>query len=273
MRRYTARTFGLEMVMLAATLVVAFPLYILVNLSLRSRDSTQSILAPTADPTLANYQTAWEDAGLGRALLNSTFVTVLSVAIVVVFGSLAAYALARATRTWSKATFVLVMVGLLLPFQLGMLPLYATVRDMGLLGSLWSLVLFYAGLQMPFGIFLYTGFIRALPGDYEEAAMLDGCGPLRSFLQVVFPLLRAITGTVIILNAVFIWNDFLTPLLYLSGTETATMPLAVSTFVAQYSSNFNVVFAGLLIGMVPVLVVYFAMQRHIIKGFSGGLKA
>jgi raffinose/stachyose/melibiose transport system permease protein len=273
MRRYTGRTFALELVMLVATLVIAFPLYVLVNLSFRSRTSTQSILAPTADPSLENYRTAWEDAGLGRALLNSTFVTVVSVVIIVAVSALAAYTLARVTRTWSKVVFVVVMIGLLLPFQLAMLPLYATIRDLGLIGSLWSLVLYYSGLQVPFATFLYTGFLRAMPTDYEEAALLDGCSPLRAFRQVVFPLLRPITGTVIILNAVFVWNDFLTPLLYLSGSGTATMPLAVSTFVAQYSSNFNVVFAGLLIGMVPVLVVYFAMQRHIIKGFSGGLKA
>lgn len=273
MRRYTARTFALEMVMLAVTLVIAFPLYILINLSFRDRASSQSILAPTSNPSLDNYRTAWQDAGLGRALLNSTLVTTVSVLVIVTVSALAAYVLARVTRTWSKVVFAVVMVGLLLPFQLALLPLYATIRDLGLIGSVWSLVLFYSGLQVPFATFLYVGFLRALPMDYEEAAMLDGCTPLRAFGQVVFPLLRPITGTVVILNAVFVWNDFFTPLLYLSGSGTATVPLAVSTFVAQYSSNFNVVFAGLLMGMAPVLVAYFAMQRHIIKGFSGGLKA
>jgi raffinose/stachyose/melibiose transport system permease protein len=147
------------------------------------------------------------------------------------------------------------------------------MRDLGLIGSVWSLILFYSGLQVPFATFLYVGFLRALPTDYEEAAMLDGCSPIRAFTHVVFPLLRPITGTVVILNAVFVWNDFLTPLLYLSGTGTATMPLAISTFVAQYLSNYNVVFAGLLVGMLPVLIAYFLMQRSIIKGFSGGLKS
>jgi raffinose/stachyose/melibiose transport system permease protein len=260
------------MLMVGATLVVAFPLYIVINLSLRPRNSTQSILAPTSDVTFANYRTAWEDADLGAALLSSTFVTVVSVLIIVVVSSLAAYTLARVTRKWSQVVFFVVMIGLLLPFQLALLPLYTTIRDLGLIGSHWSLILFYSGLQVPFATFLYVGFIRTLARDYEEAAMLDGCGPLSAFGRVVFPLLRPVTGTVIILNAVFVWNDFFTPLLYLSGTDTATMPLAISTFVAQYTSNFNVVFAGLLIGIVPVLTVYFLMQRSIIKGFSGGLK-
>jgi raffinose/stachyose/melibiose transport system permease protein len=273
MKRYTGRTFGLELLMIAATLAVAFPLYILVNLSLRARNSSQSLLAPTSDPTFDNSRTAWEDAGLGRALLNSTFVTVVSVLIIVAVSSLAAYTLARVTQRWSHVVFYVVMIGLLLPFQLALLPLYTTIRDLNLIGSLWSLILFYSGLQVPFATFLYVGFLRTLPRDYEEAALLDGASPLVAFRRVVFPLLRPITGTVIILNAVFVWNDFFTPLLYLSGTDTATMPLAISTFVAQYTSNFNVVFAGLLIGILPVLTVYFLMQRSIIKGFSGGLKA
>ena len=273
MNRYTGRTFGLEVVMIAVSLVVAFPLYILVNLSFRAKGSPQSILAPTSDPTWDNYVTAWRDGGLGRALINSTLVTVISVVIIIVISSMAAYTLARVTRTWSKIIFVIVMLGLLLPFQLALLPLYTTIRDLGLIGSIWSLVLFYSGLQVPFATFLYVQFLRALPEDYEEAAVLDGCSPLATFRYVVFPLLRPITGTVVILNAVFVWNDFFTPLLYLSGTDTATLPLAISTFVAQYVSNFNVVFAGLLIGMLPVLIVYFLMQKRIIKGFSGGLKA
>jgi raffinose/stachyose/melibiose transport system permease protein len=272
LKRYTGRSFGLELLMIATTLAVAFPIYILVNLSFRSRSSTQSILAPTSDPTFDNYRTAWTDAGLGRALLNSTFVTVVSVVIIVAVSSLAAYTLARVTRRWSTVVFVVVMTGLLLPFQLALLPLYTTIRDLGLIGSVWALILFYSGLQVPFATFLYVGFLRTLPRDYEEAAVLDGARPLTAFRRVVFPLLRPITGTVIILNAVFVWNDFFTPLLYLSGTDTATMPLAISTFVAQYTSNFNVVFAGLLIGILPVLTVYFLMQRSIIKGFSGGLK-
>ena len=137
---------------------------------------------------------------------------------------------------------------------------------------MWSLVLFYSGLQVPFTTFLYVGFIRALPVDYEEAGMLDGARPITLFMQVVLPLLRPITGTAVILNAIFIWNDFLTPLLYLSGTDHQTIPVATFGFVGQYTSNWLLTFAGLVIGVLPILAVYFMLQRRIIKGFSGGLK-
>ena len=272
MNRYRPSTFGLELLMIAVTVVFAFPLYVLVNLSVRQPQDFSSPLDPSGSPTLANYRDAWEQASLGGALLSSTLVTVASVLIVVAVSALAAYPLARSTAHWSRWTFVLVMLGLLLPFQLALLPLYETVRDLGLLGSRWSLILFYSGLQVPFSVFLYTGFLRALPRDYEEAAQIDGSTPLQAFRGIVFPLLRPVTGTVVILNAVFIWNDFLTPLLYLSGSDHQTIPVAIFSFVGQYTSQWQLVFAGLVMGVLPILVVYFAMQRQIIRGFAGGLK-
>jgi raffinose/stachyose/melibiose transport system permease protein len=258
--------------MVGAAALFAFPFFILVNLSLRPQYQLTNPLSIQGGFTLVNYRAAWHEAALGRAIFDSAVVTILSVLIVVVVSSLAAYPLARSTARWSKWLFGLFMLGLLLPFQLALLPLYTTIRDLHLLGTLWGLVLFYSGLQVPFCVFLYTAFLRALPRDYEEAAVLDGCSALQAFRRVVFPLLRPITGTVVILNAIFIWNDFLTPLLYLSGSNRQTIPVAIFTFVGQYTSNWQLVFAGLLMGVAPILLVYFAMQRHIIRGFAGGLK-
>jgi raffinose/stachyose/melibiose transport system permease protein len=269
--RYTWRTAGLEAVMIAAALLFAFPIYVLVSLSL-SKQGDQSSPPALSSLTLANYSDAWQQAGLGTALLTSAFITVSSVVLVVVLSAMAAYPLARSTRAWSKAVFLLFMLGLLLPFQLALIPLYQTMRDLGLLGNPAALVLFYTGLQMPFSVFLYTGFLRALDPGYEEAALIDGCGPLRAFFSVVLPLMRPITGTVVILNAIFVWNDFLTPLLYLSGTEQQTVPVALFGFVGQYVSQWPMVFAGLVIGIAPVLLVYLAMQKRVIQGFAGGLK-
>jgi raffinose/stachyose/melibiose transport system permease protein len=147
-----------------------------------------------------------------------------------------------------------------------------TMRDLGLLGTIWSLVLFYVGLQMPFTVFLYTAFLRSLPAEYEEAASIDGAGARQSFWSVVFPLLRPVTGTVVILDVIFIWNDFLTPLLYLSGSGQMTVPVTIYSFVGQYVSQWNLVFAGLVISIAPILLVYFLLQRTVIQGFASGLK-
>ncbi|MFC4063566.1 carbohydrate ABC transporter permease [Actinoplanes subglobosus] len=272
MNRYTRKTFALEILMIAVAIVFAFPVYVLVNLAFRAPSDTSSPISPTTSPTLANFSQAWQEGGLGGALINSVLVTTLSVLIVLVVSSLAAYPLARSTAHWSRGTFLLIMLGLILPFQLASLPLYQTIRDLGLLGSVWSLVLFYAGLQVPFTTFLYVGFLRALPRDFEEAATIDGCGPLTAFRYVILPMLKPITVTALVLNAVSVWNDFFTPLLYLSGSDQQTMPVAIAGFVGQFVSDWNLIFAALLISIVPVLAVYLALQRSIINGFAGGLK-
>jgi raffinose/stachyose/melibiose transport system permease protein len=270
--RYTKRTFALEMLMAGIAVAFAFPVYVLVNLAVRAPSDTSSPIAPTTAPTLANFTEAWREAGLGGALINSVVVTTVSVLIVLAVSALAAYPLARSTATWSRGTFLLIMLGLILPFQLAALPLYQTIRDLGLLGSVWSLVLFYSGLQVPFTTFLYVGFLRALPRDFEDAASIDGCTPLAAFRYVVFPMLKPVTVTALVLNAVSVWNDFFTPLLYLSGSTQQTMPVAIAGFVGQFVADWNLIFAALLISIVPVLAVYLALQRSIINGFAGGLK-
>jgi len=270
--RYRVRTFGLELVMIAAALVVAFPVYVLVNLAVRRSSDTSSPVAPTTSPTVDNFAQAWQQGALGGALANSVLVTAGSVVIVLAVSAVAAYPLARATARWSRWTFLLIMLGLVLPFQLAALPLYQTMRDLGLLGTPWALILFYSGLQVPFTTFLYIGFLRALPRDFEDAALIDGCTPLRAFRYVVFPMLKPVTVTALVLNAVIVWNDFFTPLLYLSGSDQQTMPVAIAGFVGQYVSDWNLIFAALVISIVPILVVYFALQRSIINGFAGGLR-
>jgi raffinose/stachyose/melibiose transport system permease protein len=272
MNRYRPRTLALELTMIAAALFIGFPVYVLVNLAVRAPSDTSSPISPTRSPTLDNFTRAWEQGALGGALANSLLVTVCSVVIVLAVSSLAAYPLARSTAQWSRGTYPLVRLGLVLPFQLASLPLYQTMRDLGLLGTPWALVLFYSGLQVPFTVFLYVGFLRALPRDFEEAALIDGCTPLQGFRHVVLPMLKPITVTALVLNAVAIWNDFCTPLLYRSGSAQQTVPVAIAGFVGQYVTDWNLIFAALVISILPVLIVYFLLQRSIINGFAGGLK-
>ncbi|WP_369029674.1 MULTISPECIES: carbohydrate ABC transporter permease [Streptomyces] len=272
MNRYRRRTFALELSMIAVALIVGFPVYVLVNLAVRPASDTSSPIGPTTSPTLDNFSQAWQQGALGGALFNSALVTVCSVAIVLAVSSLAAFPLARVTARWSRGTYLGFLLGLVLPFQLAALPLYQTMRDLGLLGTPWALVLFYSGLQVPFTVFLYVGFLRALPRDFEDAALIDGCTPLQGFRHVVLPMLKPVTVTALVLNAVAVWNDFFTPLLYLSGSDRQTMPVAIAGFVGQYVTDWNLIFAALVISVLPVLLVYFLLQRSIINGFAGGLR-
>jgi raffinose/stachyose/melibiose transport system permease protein len=272
MNRYRGRTFGLELLMIAAAVVIGFPVYVLINLAVRRPSDLSSPIRPTTSPTFTNFTEAWQQGHLGGALLNSIMVTAASVVVALAIASLAAYPLARVSTRWSKGAYLLIMLGLMLPFQLAALPLYQTMRDLGLLGSVWALILFYSGLQVPFTTFLYVGFLRALPRDFEDAALIDGGTPLQVFWFVVFPMLKPITVTALVLNAIFVWNDFFTPLLYLSGSSQQTIPVAIAGFVGQFVTDWNLIFAALVISIVPILAVYFALQRSIINGFAGGLK-
>jgi raffinose/stachyose/melibiose transport system permease protein len=257
MLRYRPRTFGLEVLMLALGLLFLYPVYVLVKLSFEQS---------------GNYAGAWSGAHLGAAMINSTIITVTSLICLVFVGSTAAYYLARTYSRLSYGLYLLFLLGIVLPFQLALIPLYTFMKDTGLLGSYTSMILFYTGLQVPFTIFLYTGFLRALPREYGEAALVDGASHWQSFTRITFPLLRPITGTVVILNAVFVWNDFVTPLVYLGGTPNETLPVVVYQFVGQYVSNWGYIFAAVVVASLPILVVFLLLQRYVIKGFASGLK-
>jgi raffinose/stachyose/melibiose transport system permease protein len=271
--RYRPRTFALELAMIVVALLFAYPVYVLVNLSLKApHEIAEGGLGLPSHLETGNYSNAWSGAHLGAAMLNSTIITVASLIFLVMIGSTAAYYLARTMSKLSYGMYLLFLLGIVLPFQLALVPLYRFMKDAGLLGSYTSMVLFYTGLQVPFTIFLYAGFLRALPREYGEAALVDGASHWQSFTRVTFPLLRPITGTVIILNAVFVWNDFLTPLIYLGGTPNETLPVVVYQFVGQYVSNWGYIFAAVVMASLPILVVFLLLQRYVIRGFTSGLK-
>lgn len=272
MNRYTSRTFLLECVLILAGLIAFFPFVILIGVALRNANAPQGLFSFTWPVDFGNFGRAWVESAMGPSLLNSIAITVAAVVLIVACSSLASYAITRSTRAWSRGAFYGFLVGLLFPGQLALIPLYLMMRDLGLVGSVWSVILIDVGGAMPFSIFLYSAFIRELPLDYEEAATLDGAKPTRTFASIVFPLLRPVTGTVVILNALGVWNDFFTPLLYLSGSGNSTAPLSVYSFVGQYSANWPLVFSALLISIVPILIAYFFLQRFIIRGFASGLK-
>jgi raffinose/stachyose/melibiose transport system permease protein len=271
--RYGRRTFALELGMIFVALLFLFPVYVLVSLSFKSSSEISSggLGLPSSLET-ANYSQAWKTAHIGAALINSTIITAISLVALIAVGSTASYYLARKQSRLSYGMYIVFLLGIILPFQLALVPLYRLVKDAGLLGSYTSMILFYTGLQTPFTIFLYTGFLRALPREYGEAALVDGASHWQSFRRITFPLLRPITGTVIILNAVTIWNDFLTPLIYLGGSPNETVPVVVYQFVGQYVSNWGYIFAAVVLASLPMLLLFLLLQRFVIKGFSSGLK-
>lgn len=271
--RYSFGTFGLEVTMIGVGVVFAFPIYVLVVLAFKPR--TEWAISPLSLPAelyLGNFAEAWQKAYLGDALTSSVVILVASLMILIAAGSLGGFFLARCLPRLGNALYFIFLAGMILPFQLALIPLYQMMRDLGLLGTPLSLILFHGGLHLPLALFLYTGFIRSIPRAYEEAARIDGASDLQVFALVVFPMLRPVTGTVMIICGVFTWNDFMTALLYLSGSDWATVPVTIYSFVDQYVTEWGIVFASLLIGIMPVLAVFLLLQRHMIKGFASGVK-
>jgi raffinose/stachyose/melibiose transport system permease protein len=274
--RYTWKTLARELVLIIAAVIFLVPLYVLITVSLKpSAKAYDSPLAFPRHPKFRSYSDAWSEAGrngLGHALLVTIAITVCAVAAVIVLGSMAAFAIARRADRLSNALFVLFLLGIIVPFQLGVVPLYVAMRHLHLTSTLFGMVLLWTGLVMPLTVFLYTGFIRTLPREYEEAAMVDGASFVRTYVRVVFPLLYPVTGTVAILAGIFIWNDFFIPLIFLSGSDNETLTVAIYSFVGEYSTEWNKIFAGIGLSIAPVLAFYLFAQRQLIKGFSGGLR-
>ena len=274
--RYTWRTFSREFIALILAAITLIPLYLLLVVALKpSKDLFTSAAVPPIPPQWGNFATAWENAGeggLGNAMLSSAIITLGSVAFLVVLGSLCSWVLARRPGRLSNSLYILFLLGIILPFQLSIIPLYVGLRALGLVGTYAGMILLWTGVMMPLAVFLYTGFVRQLPPDYEEAARMDGAGTFRVFLRVVFPLLRPITGTVAILTGLFIWNDFFASLIFLSGTDHQTLPVAIYSFVGEYVTQWNFVFAAVVIALVPIVAFFIVAQRQMIRGFAGGIR-
>ncbi|MGY1988263.1 carbohydrate ABC transporter permease [Blastococcus sp. SYSU DS0669] len=277
MFRYTKMTALREGLVWVAALLTLLPFYFLVITALKPDEELLSTgtSAPPGRPTLENFAevlTQGGDNNILMALLNSVLITLGSIAGLVAFGSLAAYVLARSTARWGSVTFYLFLIAILLPTQLGLVPLYIGARQLGLVGSVWGMVLLYVGTLMPLAVFLYAGFFRNLPRDYEEAAALDGAGPGRVFLRVVLPLMAPATGTVAILTGLIVWNDFFTALIFLGGSDNQTLPVSMYYYVGSLVSAWNKIFAIVIISMVPILAFYLFAQKRFIQGFAGGIK-
>ena len=274
--RYTWKTFAREMLLLFVALLFSIPLYLLLVFPLKSPEDayTKPTSIPT-DPTLDNFRQAWKGSGgvsLGEAMVNSLIITIGSVLALLLIGSLAAYVLARRPGKLSTTLFLIYVLGFIIPFQLAIVPLYVAMRNLHLIGTYLGMILLYTGLLMPLTVFLYTGFIRVLPREYEESAQVDGAGVWRTYARVVFPLLRPVTGTVAVLSGIVIWNDFFGPLIFLSGTDKATLPVVIYSFVGDFTSQWNLIFACVMISIVPVFCFYLMAQRQLIRGFTGGIR-
>lgn len=269
--KYTGKLFILEIAAILIGLVFLVPFYYVVSNSLKS--FSEILMNTSSLPSVLqfqNYVNAFQQMDYLKVFMNSLIITVASNALIVVFCSMAAYMLVRTKKKISNIIFMIFVAAMVIPFQSIMIPLIKVAGNLGLLNSLLGLVFMYLGFGSGMAIFLYHGFMKGIPVELEEAAIIDGCTPFGVFWRIVFPLLKPITVTIIILNSLWIWNDFLLPMLVLQDPELRTIPLATFFFFGQYTKQWDLALAALVISIIPLLIFFFSMQKHIIKGITSG---
>jgi raffinose/stachyose/melibiose transport system permease protein len=217
-----------------------------------------------------NYEKAWNEANLQRATWNSLLSTVLGVGISTILACLAAYGLARFTFRWRMPLRLAFVGGLVVPVQLIIIPIFVMFRQADLLGSIWSLVLVYSVLGIPLAVLVMTGFFQALPRDLEEAARIDGANHFQIFWRIMLPLTRPALAAVVILNGVWMWNDFFLGLILLTREESQTLPVGIMAFRGTYTTEWGLIFASVCISVAPVVAAYLLLSRQFIAGLTAG---
>ncbi|MDC3415818.1 carbohydrate ABC transporter permease [Aquibacillus salsiterrae] len=269
--KYTKKTFLLEIIGILLAIIFLIPFYFVIINSLKG--FSEILLDAAAWPKellFSNYAKVWDVLNFPKAFMNSLMITVFSIAGIVLISSMAAWKMVRTPGKLSSILFILFVSAMVIPFQAVMIPLMKLGGMLGLMNSIPGIVLMYFGFGVPLSLFLFHGFVKTIPLEIEESAKVDGCTQFGVFWRIVFPLLKPITVTVIILNTLWIWNDYLLPLLVLQDAELRTIPLATSSFFAQYTKQWDMGLAGLVLGIAPVIVFFLFLQKHIIKGIAAG---
>lgn len=254
-----------------AALFTLFPILMALMNSFKTNGELLSnvMSLPTAFH-MENYVRTLDKMHYLRSLGNTVLLATLSVGMMVLFSALAGWRLCRTKTRLSRFLFGLFVFSMLIPFSSIMIPLYKVTLALNLKNSLIGLSFVYAGLGVSMAIFLYHGFVKGLSVDLEEAAAIDGCGTLRTFWYIVFPLLKPITATITITNVLWVWNDFLLPLIVISDSKKYTLLLSTNTLFGQYSSDWTAILSALILAAVPVIVFYAIFQKQILKGIADG---
>lgn len=266
-----------NIILICVCLAYLFPIYIIVVNAFKNRaELYENVLAFPSQFSFQYFAKAMDKMDFFNALKNSLIVTLVSITIIVVLASMCAWMLARTENKISKFIFMLFVATMLIPFQTLMMPLMQVLgfgRDtLGLpvVDALGGLIFCYIGFGASMSVFLYHGFVKSVPVALEEAATIDGCSKFGVFWRIVFPMLKPVTMTVIILDVIWIWNDYLLPSLVLTSKANRTIPLSTASFFGQFTIQWNMAMAGLTLTIIPVIIFYLCAQKYIVKGVAAG---
>ena len=261
-----------EIVMVAIAIIWFIPIYYLIVTTLKgSQEATLNPLGLPRELRLDNYVNAWINMEFPRAFGNTFFITATAVLLIVIFGSMAGYALARTKSKMGTRLFLLFLAGLIVPFQMNIVSLYKIVKSFGIMNTLWSVILVDVAINTPQAVFLFKEFIEStVPKELEEAASIDGCSVIPRFFKIVLPLLKPVISTVVIIVTLNVWNEFMTPLLFLQSRENDVILQEVTRNIGQFATDWTALYPMLMLGVAPLMIFYVFMQKYIIAGVAAG---
>lgn len=261
---------GWELLSLLICLVVFFPSYMVVVNSFKDVGGAadMSISLPKVWKIIDNYRTVYKEAHIPRAYWNTSVVTVLSVIGVVLFCSSSGFIIQRRDDRFIRAIRYMLLGGMILPLTI--IPTFILFHKVHLTGNYWGVILLYIAITYPFITYVYTGFFSGISREIDEASAIDGAKGIGLFMRVIFPLLMPINATAIIISFMSFWNDFGTAIYFLSSPKLQTLGVTIYFFFGVYSSDWNLVFADLVLISLPVIVLYICLQKYIVAGLTSG---
>ncbi len=262
---------GSHIILIFWSIIVLFPLWTMVINSFKDRLSIYA--NPFGLPkewNFSNFNDVLTSGDFLRYFANSLITVCLSLGLILLAGSLAAYALAQWKGKWSSLLFLFIIAGMMLPIKIASIKLLEMVRTLGLLNSIWALIPIYVAMGIPISVFILTEFIRQIPGELVEASLVDGASRLRIFVQIIAPLIKPALSTVGIYNLVPLWNDLWFPLILINDEKAKTLLLGVTRLFGQYQTDWSKVLAVLTLSSLPVIILYLFMSTQFIKGLTAG---
>jgi raffinose/stachyose/melibiose transport system permease protein len=263
---------GFIQVLLALNaLLMLYPLFVMVLSSFKT--NAEIFSSPFALPqnfSFINIQKVWEQTNFIRYMLNSLGVTAASIALILIFGTMAAYAIARYEFKLGGAVLMFFISGMTVPLKLAIIPLFIQLDTLHLVDTYAGLVLVYVAMGLPSAVFILTGFLRTLPRELEESARIDGASELLIMLRIMLPLARPAMVIVAIQNAVPIWNDFFFPLILITSDELKTLPQGLTVFIGEFTTDWGVMFTGLSVAALPIILLYIVLSKQFIAGITQG---
>ena len=245
-------------------------IFVLINSFKARKDVIANPLSLPSTFKFSNYIDAFQKMNYGHAFFNTLIITVLSVLIIIIFSSMTAYILVRKSWKFNKIMFFAMVISMIIPFQGIMIPLVKIYGSIGMLNTKWSLIYMYLGFGLSLAVFMYHGFIKSIPVELEEAAMIDGASRFQTFWQIVFPIMKPITMTIVTLDMLWIWNDFLLPSLVLTAPNERTLQLSTYVFNGTYTTDYGLSMSALMLSVLPILIIYLFLQKSIIGGVLQG---